>query len=95
MKKILLWVCGMLTFYTFSKCNNSPNNVNSPVNDTSVTSSIDTGDNAPSSGWTYSEDEDKMTSKKTYYASIEAHESLEFDFPYNGGCTATLYVRKR
>lgn len=97
MKKIILWAGGiLLTFYIFSKCNDSPNNINSSIDDTSsVTSSIDTGEVAPSSGWAYSEDEDKMTSKKTYYAGIEANETLQFDFPYNGGCTATLYVRKK
>ncbi|TKC54979.1 hypothetical protein FBD94_25645 [Pedobacter hiemivivus] len=35
-----------------------------------------------------------MTSKKTYYASIDAKDLLHFDFPYDGGCSTTLYVRK-
>jgi len=44
--------------------------------------------------WNYSEEEDKMTSKKNYFASVDANELLNFEFPYNGGSTATLWVRK-
>ncbi len=48
----------------------------------------------PTTKWTYSEHEDKMTSKKTYFASIDANEELQFDFPYDGGSTATIALRK-
>src|SRR5690606_34955026 len=54
--------------------------------DTAVTSAA---------GWDYSEDEDKMTSMKSYFAHKVANEVLEFDFPYNGGSVARLTVRKR
>jgi hypothetical protein len=47
------------------------------------------------SAWEYSEDEDKMTSKKTYFAQNTAKELLKFDFPYDGGSVATLTVRKK
>ena len=45
--------------------------------------------------WTYSEEEDKMSSKKAFFAAIEAKELLDFDFPYNGGSTATITVRNQ
>ncbi len=47
------------------------------------------------SAWSYSEDEDKMTSKKINYASVTAKDELEFDFPYNGGAVATFTIRKK
>lgn len=43
--------------------------------------------------WRYKESEDKMTSKKVYSAVVTANELLNFDFPYNGGSTATLTLR--
>ncbi|MFD0795316.1 hypothetical protein ACFQZX_16965 [Mucilaginibacter litoreus] len=45
------------------------------------------------SKWSYTEEEDKMTSKKKYFATIDANDLLQFDFPYDGGVTATLVVR--
>ncbi|MBC9915313.1 hypothetical protein [Chitinophaga varians] len=47
------------------------------------------------SAWAYNEEEDKMTSKKKYFAQVDAKELLEFDFPYNGGSTATLLLRNK
>jgi hypothetical protein len=45
--------------------------------------------------WNYSEDEDKMTSKKVYYAQVAAKDRLHFDFPYDGGSIANLNIRKK
>lgn len=45
--------------------------------------------------WQFQEDVDKMTSKTVKYASIDANEELEFNFPYNGGSIATLNIRKK
>ncbi|WP_142528532.1 hypothetical protein [Pedobacter westerhofensis] len=47
------------------------------------------------SNWTYEEDEDKMTSKKIFRASVTAKEELQFGSPYDGGSTATLTIRKK
>jgi hypothetical protein len=49
----------------------------------------------PKTNWIYSEDEDKMTNKMTKYAIITADEELQFKFPYDGGSTATLQLRKK
>lgn len=48
-----------------------------------------------SSKWTFTEEEDKMTSKKSYFATIDANEELQFDFPYDGGSTASLLIRNK
>jgi len=45
--------------------------------------------------WSFTEDIDKMSSKKVNYASIDANEELNFEFPYNGGSVATFTVRKK
>ena len=55
--------------------------------------SVDVGDIEPES-WGYSEDEDRMTSVKNFYASSRATSLIDFDFPYNGGSQFTLFVRK-
>jgi len=49
----------------------------------------------PPSPWTYHVSEDKMTSKQVRYASVSAPDKLMFEFPYNGGSTATLTLRKK
>src|SRR4051812_22273331 len=48
-----------------------------------------------SSAWNYSEEEDKMTSHKINYAYVEANDLLDLKFPYNGGVTAKLYIRRK
>jgi len=45
--------------------------------------------------WTYDTRVDKMTSKSTYAASVDANELLQMDFPYNGGVVASLYLQNR
>ncbi|RAJ85537.1 hypothetical protein CLV59_102241 [Chitinophaga dinghuensis] len=50
---------------------------------------------APAISWAYSESEDKMTSSVIKYATVDAKDQLEFDFPYNGGSTATIIIRKK
>ena len=49
----------------------------------------------PISAWNYSDEEDKMTSKKIYFASIDANDQLYLRAPYDGGVTATLTIRRR
>jgi hypothetical protein len=46
-----------------------------------------------SEAWSYSEDVDKATSAKNYYAAVNANQLLNFPFPYDGGSTATLTIR--
>lgn len=45
-------------------------------------------------GWRYELFDDNMSGKKGQLAFIEANERLHFDFPYNGGSKAILFLRK-
>ena len=47
----------------------------------------------PKANWEYEVKEDKMDSKKSYYASCTSTNKVYFDFPYEGGSTFTLLVR--
>lgn len=67
------------------------NNISSEI-DTSSTTTNTVSDN---NNWQYSDQEDDMTSKKTYYAQVQARELLYFKFPYKGGSTATLVIRNK
>jgi hypothetical protein len=44
--------------------------------------------------WNYSEDKDEMTGKKTYFAMCYSENKVFFEFPYDGGSSFTLGVRK-
>lgn len=46
------------------------------------------------SNWKYSEQKDKMTDKAIYFAQCTSLNQLNFDFPYDGGSTLTILVRK-
>ena len=97
---VLLMLTSISIACTRVNTNSNSNNLDTTEVDTSLTE-IDTGltdtrySPSEAKGWRYSSNEDKMTSKKTYVASIEATEPLEFDFPYDGGSIATLVVRKK
>jgi hypothetical protein len=46
------------------------------------------------SRWQYQDDADRMTGKPTRFASVDALESLNFDFPYKGRNIPTLTIRR-
>lgn len=43
--------------------------------------------------WTYETSKDEMTGKEIYFAATTSLNTLEFEFPYQGGTTFYLYVR--
>lgn len=45
--------------------------------------------------WSYNESTDKMTSKVSYFAKAQSTNKVHFEFPYNGGSTFFLTVRKK
>lgn len=49
---------------------------------------------AVKSNWSYTEDADKMTNEKRYFASCVSTNEIDFEFPYNGGSFFTLTVRQ-
>jgi len=46
------------------------------------------------SPWKYTENVDRMTSEKAYFATCNSLNMISFEFPYNGGSTFTLTVRQ-
>lgn len=48
---------------------------------------------APESAWSYEESIDEMTDKTTYLAYVVSENSVNFDFPYQGGSTLTFTLR--
>jgi hypothetical protein len=67
----------------------------SVTHDENTKEKIDSTTDEDLSRWIYSEQEDKMSDNPIKTASIVANEQLEFDFPYSGGATATLTIRKK
>jgi len=47
------------------------------------------------SKWNYSEKANEMDNNTTYFAQVVANELLDFDFPYNGGVTASIVIRNK
>ena len=45
------------------------------------------------SKWQYQEKVDKMSSAKNYFATIESDNTIDFEFPYDGGSTGSITVR--
>ncbi|MFD1258944.1 hypothetical protein ACFQ3S_19220 [Mucilaginibacter terrae] len=99
MKKIftLLFAAGLL-----SSCgsggSSSGSKGDSTAADTSTATETTTDTKKESSAnetkWSYEEKVDKMTSEKTRFATIDSDNQLQFEFPYDGGSTATLLIRK-
>ena len=52
-------------------------------------------DSAPESNWVFDSTINKMTSKINYTASISANELLDLKFPYQGGVSVSLSIRKK
>lgn len=50
---------------------------------------------APTSGWRYTAEKDEMRGTTRKVAYIDSPQRLEFQFPYAGGSTVTLYISKR
>lgn len=46
------------------------------------------------SKWRYNEDTDQMRNTKSYWAMLASENSVDFDFPYNGGSTLKMELRK-
>lgn len=49
---------------------------------------------AQASGWSYDTERDQVRGRNVYYASVDSQNQVEFDFPYAGGSTLTMTVRK-
>lgn len=45
--------------------------------------------------WSIHENTDEMTDKTTKLASIMSHNTVNFDFPYNGGSRLSMHIREK
>ena len=98
MKKVftLLLVAGL-----FSSCgSNSSSNSTSDSSavgtsrlDTTVAAKTKSEPAKAESKWQYQEEVDKMSSTKNYFATIHSDNTIDFEFPYDGGSTGTITVR--
>jgi hypothetical protein len=57
--------------------------------------STETQASSPGAGWTYSDNKDEMRGTNEKTASVDSSNTLDFDFPYNGGSRGTLTLRQR
>ncbi|CAM3700826.1 hypothetical protein MUGA111182_03990 [Mucilaginibacter galii] len=97
MKRVftLLLVAGLFSSCGSSESSNSSSD--STKKDTKSKEGISAESSEPAkaeSKWQYSEEVDKMTSAKNYFATIESDNQLDFEFPYDGGSNGTITVRK-
>jgi hypothetical protein len=49
---------------------------------------------APKESWNYGQTTDQMTGKVTQWACLDSEDQLQFGFPYEGGTTGTICLRK-
>ncbi|MBD2751422.1 hypothetical protein [Spirosoma validum] len=104
--KVLLYVLSLLTVVACSgnekstqnkaadSINTSVNTATRPVDALPDKPTPQNGAVAGSNAWHYEKKVDKE-GRTVYKASIISPTLLEFDFPYNGGSTATMTIRKR
>ncbi len=95
--KIILAFLSAVLFVCFSACSGSSNDdpdINGLKKSSATIDSIVQEANKPKS-WEYEDEEDKMTSKKIYMASIDANELLNLRSPYDGYVIASLTIRKK
>lgn len=89
MKKLIFFVCSALLI--FASCGDSSSSTGNTDGDTNQKSE---STEEVSTAWEYSESVDEMTDKTNYYATIESENSVDFDFPYNGGSILTFTIRQ-
>lgn len=67
----------------------------SDTDDTKTTTSTETPkeQEKPKPNWIYTEDEDKMTGDKQFFATAVSTNEVKFKFPYDGGSKFYLIIR--
>lgn len=81
-------ILGFIVWMSSLIKNPSPTGLNSQVPNASTGSFTEA-----TNGWSYFSSQDAMTSKKTFFASIDSVNTLSFDFPYAGAQHATFQLR--
>jgi len=98
MKKILLLLAATAMVSCNSNQKTSGSTDSSKTDTTKTTTSTTTTEKKTESdptSWNYQTDTDKMTSKLSYFAAINATNKLQFGAPYEGGSTATVTIRSK
>jgi len=62
-------------------------------NGASQSTAAENADEGSKSTWSYSVKEDKMRNTKTKYATVSSTNTLNFDFPYDGGSSGIITIR--
>jgi hypothetical protein len=92
MKKILMVAIALIATVSITSCTSS--SAKTPKTISKDSASVVKNDKPEVNTWQYENLEDKM-GESSKIASVEANEKVNFDFPYNGGSTATLMIRKK
>jgi hypothetical protein len=96
-KKIFIWIFGfgaLVTLITGLTGGNTKTTQTPTVSSNTATSPIAPTTPVVTSLWSYTTSEDKMRNATTQHASITSINALNFEFPYNGGSTTDLTLRK-
>jgi len=91
--KLLFLLLGIAV--TATQCTGPQANNAVPKDKADSTKSAGSNDPAASSKWEYDQEEDKMTSKTSWFAGVKANELLQLKFPYNGGTTVNIFLRNK
>lgn len=97
---VLTWVFGgalllaIVVVTSRSSDTSRPAAANSMSAPQAVLASAPAAPTTPTKHWEYLSGKDEMTGKYIALASVEANEKANFRFPYDGGSTATLSVRR-
>src|SRR4029450_6981661 len=98
----VIGVVGLILFIAMCSANRSTGDLaaNKPAMDSAMENLISADANVTSEvpveekGWGYDAIADEVRGGTIYRASIDSQNSTYFDFPYNGGSTLTLTIRK-
>lgn len=96
LKTVLLFVVGMTVIsYLLNKCSSDKSSKPSLANKVDTASAavpkIEVAE--PASNWRYEETQNEMDGIKSYYATATSSNEIEFEFPYQGGSTASVILR--
>jgi hypothetical protein len=80
----------LLSIIIISEC--TGNNI--PANKVDSTNSINKKHKKEVENWSYTSDVDKMTSQEISFATCESINTADFKFPYDGGSSFQLTIRK-
>lgn len=78
-----------LSLFIVQGCIQQNNSDNKSISNNSLSN------NSLESFWKYSEKQDAMTSKTIKYAEVYSSNLVEFGFPYQGGTTGRILIRRK